>query len=99
MALSDLLHHLQTPRGISGEYIWYRAIGEYAEQGGTKDAKKLAEKFFQSVESFDFTLFQAKRTDKPIGPDSDKALEKAVDSINRWLLAAVALCLPSPSFT
>ena len=60
-----------------------RAIGEYAEMSGTKDAKKLPDKFLQAVEGFDFTLFQAKRNDQPVGSDSDKALEKALQSIDR----------------
>lgn len=61
-----------------------RAIGEYAEQGGSKDAKKLADKFFISVEGFDFTLFQAKRNEQAVGTESETALKTAVSSIDRY---------------
>lgn len=66
-----------------------RAIGEYAEQGGSKDAKKLADKFFISVEGFDFTLFQAKRNEQAVGTESETALKTAVSSIDRCALTSL----------
>lgn len=60
-----------------------RAIGEYAEQGGTKDAKKLVDGFFLAVQGFDYTLFQAKRNETPVKEDSDKALAKTIEALDK----------------
>ena len=53
-------------------------------QEGNQDAKKLPDRFFQSVEGFDFTLFQAKRNESPVGAESETALKTAVSSIDRY---------------
>jgi len=65
-----------------------RALGDYAEQGGNKDAKKLVDDFFLASQDFDFTLFQAKRYSEPVGEKSEAALQKNLDALQR-LLATV----------
>ena len=70
-----------------------RALGDYAEQGGNKDAKKLVDDFFITSQDFDFTLFQAKRYNEPVGEKSDAALQKNAEALQR---CAPNLCLQLP---
>jgi hypothetical protein len=67
-------------------YLWRRALGEYGEQGGYKDAKKLTDEFFMASQDFDFTLFQAKRYSEPVGEKSEAALQKTLDTLARYSL-------------
>ena len=80
-----------------------RALGDYAEQAGNKDAKKLVDDFFITSQDFDFTLFQAKRNNEPVGEKSDAALQKNLDALQRCVLPTSACsCLLGPwqnSFT
>lgn len=73
---------------------WCRALGDYAEQGGNKDAKKLVDDFFLASQDFDFTLFQAKRYSEPVGEKSEAALQKNLDALQRY----PPLCCSCPSW-
>ena len=59
-----------------------RALGDYAQQGGIKDATKLVDSFFLAVQGFDYTLFQAKRNNTPVKDDSEAALQKTLGALD-----------------
>jgi hypothetical protein len=68
-----------------------RAVGEYAQQAGAKDASGLVNGFFRKLEAFDLVLYRAVKADeRPDEADAEAKLQESVEA-----LAALIATVPA----